>query len=155
MSGRSPSTRIAALSNLARGEQERRGPHHLEDLRGRAVGVLRRRECGQHVIAGVLSPVLDVVADLLVGPLQGILTDPIVVECPDLCVVHAERHSELLVVLLWDPEQVGDDQQREGSRIRRQELAPAVGDELVDVSIGQPPHEVLVLLQPLWGEQPG
>ena len=29
-----------------------------------------------------------------------------------------------------------------------------VGDELVDVAIGQPPHEVLVLLEPLGSQQP-
>src|ERR687884_95929 len=30
----------------------------------------------------------------------------------------------------------------------------AVGNELVDMAIGKPPHEVLILLQPLRGQQP-
>ena len=61
----------------------------------------------------------------------------------------AECLAEVLVVLLGHTEQVGDDQQRERLCVRREELALAVGDELIDVAVGQPPHEVLVLLEPL------
>ena len=59
------------------------------------------------------------------------------------------------MILLGHPEKVGNDQKRERPRVRRQELTLAVGDELVDVAVGQPPHEVLVLLQPLGRQQSG
>ena len=66
----------------------------------------------------------------------------------------AECFAELLVVLLGHAEQIGHHQQRERPGVGRQELTLAVGDELVDVAVGQPPHEVLVLLQPLGRQQP-
>ena len=58
------------------------------------------------------------------------------------------------MVLLRHPEQIGDDEQREGLRERADELAPAVGHELVELLVGQPPHERLVVLQALGRDQP-
>jgi hypothetical protein len=66
----------------------------------------------------------------------------------------AEGLAELLVVLLGHTEEVSDHQQRERPAVSGQELALPVGDELVDVAVGEPPHEVLVLLEPLGGQQP-
>ena len=51
-------------------------------------------------------------------------------------------------------EQVGDDEHGEGLRVRADELAPAVADELVELLVGEAPHELLVVLQPLRRDQP-
>ena len=53
------------------------------------------------------------------------------------------------MVLLRDAEEVGNDEQRERVGVVADELALAPCDELVDLAVGQPPYEVLVLLQPL------
>ena len=42
----------------------------------------------------------------------------------------------------------------EGPGVRRQELTLAVVDERVDAAVGQPPQQVLVLLQPLRRQKP-
>ncbi len=60
-----------------------------------------------------------------------------------------ELFAEGGAIILGYPEQVGDDQQCERSRELGDELALAVVDELVDLAIGEAPHEVLVLPQPL------
>ena len=46
----------------------------------------------------------------------------------------AEHVAELLVVLLGDAEQVGNHQQRERLCVRAEELAVAVGDEVVEAA---------------------
>ena len=56
-----------------------------------------------------------------------------------------ELGAEHLVIGLGHAEQVGDHEQRERARELADELALAVGDELVDLAIGEPPHERLVL----------
>ena len=55
---------------LAGGEQEGRRPHDRGDLRRAAVGVGREREVGEHVLARLAPPVLDVVGEPLVEPGQ-------------------------------------------------------------------------------------
>ncbi len=50
-------------------------------------------------------------------------------------------------------EDVGDGEHGEGLRVGADELAVAVRDELVDLSVGRPPHELLVLLEALRREQ--
>ena len=60
-----------------------------------------------------------------------------------------EAFAEPLVVRFGDPEQVGDDEHRERLRVRADELAAAVGNELVELSVCEPPHEGFVVLQPL------
>jgi hypothetical protein len=98
---------------LARGEQERRRPGHLDEFRRRSVRVLRRRQPGQDVVARVLPTVGEVGDELVVEPLERVQADVRAVEPPDLglrprCAQHV---AELLVVLLGDTEQVGDHQQ--------------------------------------------
>ena len=58
------------------------------------------------------------------------------------------------MVGLGHAEQVGDDEHREGLGVRADELAVAVGDELVELLIGEPPHELLVVPEALRREQP-
>ena len=62
--------------------------------------------------------------------------------------------AEPLVVLLGHAEQVGDDVESERSGEVADELALAALDELVDLAVGVPPHEVFVLAQPLRRDQP-
>ena len=46
-----------------------------------------------------------------------------------------------------DAEEVGDDEHRERLGVRADELAGASGDQLVELPIGEAPHELLVLLR--------
>ena len=62
--------------------------------------------------------------------------------------------DELIAVFPRHTQQVGDHQQREGSREPLDEITPARGQELVEHLIGEQPHGVLVLLEALWGDQP-
>ena len=70
------------------------------------------------------------------------------------CPEEAETLAEPTVIGLGHAEQVGDDQHREGLRVRADELAVAVGDELVELLVGEAPHERLVLLEPLRRDEP-
>ena len=58
---------------LAGGEQERRGPHDRGDLGDRAVGVGRQRQVGEHVLARLAPPILDVGGEPLVEPAERVL----------------------------------------------------------------------------------
>ena len=58
------------------------------------------------------------------------------------------------MVLFRHAEQVGDHEHGERLRVRVDELAAAVGDELVELLIGEAPHEVLVVLEPLRRDEP-
>ena len=51
-------------------------------------------------------------------------------------------------------EQVGDDQQGERLRVLLDELAPSRGEELVELTVGERPHERLVLLEAFRRDQP-
>ena len=66
----------------------------------------------------------------------------------------AEALAEPLVVGLGHPEHIGDDQHRERLRVRADELASAVEDELVELPVGEVPHERFVVLEPLRRHQP-
>ena len=65
-----------------------------------------------------------------------------------------ELGPEHLVIGFRHAEQVGDHEQRERTRELADELTLAVGDELVDLPIREPPHELLVLAQALRRDQP-
>ena len=60
-----------------------------------------------------------------------------------------EVGAELGVVALRDPEEVGDHEHRERARELADELAVAGVDELVELAVGEAPHERLVLAEPL------
>ena len=57
-----------------------------------------------------------------------------------------EALAEPLVVRLGHAEHVGHDEHGEGLRVGADELAAAVGDELVELLVGEAPHERLVVL---------
>jgi hypothetical protein len=58
------------------------------------------------------------------------------------------------VVCFRHAEQVGDDEEGERVRVLLHEIALAPRGELVDLAIGEPPHELLVLLETLRRDQP-
>ncbi len=60
-----------------------------------------------------------------------------------------EALAETLVIGLGNAEDVGHHQHGERLRVGLDELTVAGADELVDLAVGQPPHERLVLLEPL------
>ena len=62
--------------------------------------------------------------------------------------------AERLVIGFGNAEQIGDHHQRERVRVVADELALAAVEELVDLAIGELPHELLVLLQALRRDQP-
>ena len=64
-----------------------------------------------------------------------------------------EPRAEQLVVALRDAEQVGDDEHGERLAVLADELAAAAVDELVDLAVGEAPHELLVLAQSLRRDQ--
>jgi hypothetical protein len=71
----------------------------------------------------------------------------------------ASRHvNELLaqqrMVGFGHAEKISDHEQRERLRKRTDELAVAGGEELVELAVAQPPHEVFVLLEALRCDQP-
>ena len=142
---------------LAGGEQERRGAHDVDDLGRGAVGVGREREVGEHVVARLAPAVLDVLrrtgrratpsALWSMSPCSPAPTSPGVA-------AQAEALAEPLVVVFGHAEQVGDHEHGERLRVRADELAAAVGDELVELLVGEAPHELLVVLEPLRRDQP-
>ena len=102
---------------------------------------------------GCAAAVLDVAAEAVVEPLQRILRHfGLRAADPAAPVLAGQGGAEFLVVRLRDTEQVGDDEHGERVGVPRHELGPVAAHELVDLAVGQPPHEVLVLLEPLRGE---
>ena len=102
--------------------------------------------------------VLDVRGELLVEELERVVRQRPVAGAPTVPVLlprpGAELVAEQLVVALGHAEQVGDDEHRERLAVAADELAVAALDELVDLAVGEPPHELLVLAQPLRRDQP-
>ena len=142
----------------AGGEQVRRDAHGVGDLGQRPVGERRGREPGEHVVARIGPPVLDVGRELLVEVLEWCVLERLALRASEASLhspVPAEDVlAEAVAVVLGHAEQVGDDQQREGLRVLGDELALALGEELVDRLIGELPHELLVLLEPLGRDEP-
>ena len=66
----------------------------------------------------------------------------------------AEPLAEPLVIFFGHAEQVGDHEHRERLRVRADELAVAVADELAELLVGEAPHELLVVLEPLRRDEP-
>ena len=141
---------------LPGGEQERRRAHHRGDVRGAAVRVGGEGQIGHDVLAGLAPPVLDVGREPVVEPGQRVLDRDALLAGPDLAdgAGQAEPVAEPLMVLLGDAEQIGDGEHGERLGVGGDELAAAVGQEGVELLVGQPPHERLVVLEALRGDQP-
>ena len=106
---------------------------------------------------GFAPAVLDVRGELLVEVLQRTVGHRVVARAADRrrrSRTVQERLGELGVVVLGHAEQVGDDEQGERARELADELALAVGEERVELAVGEPPHELLVLLEALRRDQP-
>ena len=135
---------------LAGREQVGGNAHHVDDLGQRAVGERRGRETRDHVVLRVPPAILDVAGEPGVEELQRTMAHRLA-RASDSAPgpPRPELGPECLVICFGDSEQIGDDEQRERARELADELALAVGDELVDLTIGEAPHEVLVLAQTL------
>ena len=141
---------------LAGREQVGRDAHDVDDLGRRAVGERGRRQAGEHVGAGFPAAVLDVGRELLVEELERAVHHRVVAGAADRAATAAaarERGAEHLVIALGHAEQVGDHEHGERAGVLGDELALAVGDELVELTVRQAPHELLVLLQALRRDQ--
>ena len=132
------------------------GPHDVDDLGRGPVGVGREREVREHVVARLAPPVLDVLREPVVEPPERVELHVALLAHADLAGVaaQAEVFAEPPVILFRHAEQVGDHEHRERLRVRADELAAAVGDELAELLIGEAPHELLVVLEPLRRDQP-
>ena len=140
---------------LTGGEQVRGDAHDVDDLGCTPVGERRRREPGEHVVARALAPVLDVGRELFGEELQRAVRERLVAGAAQRAGAPAtDGVAEPFVIGFGHSEEVGDHEHGEGLGELADELARAVPDELVQLAVGQPPHELLVLLQPLRGDQP-
>ena len=139
---------------LAGGEQERRGAHDRDHVGRRSVGVLRERQVGEDVAPRLAAAFLDVRGEVVVEPPEGVHRHPalIVTELARIG-AEAEAGTEPLVLRFGNAEEVGDHEHRERLGVRADELAGAPGDQLVELTIGEAPHELLVLLQSLRRDQ--
>ena len=141
---------------LTGGEQERGRADDRNDVGGGSVRVGREGEVGQHVFARRAAPVLDVLREPVVEPSERVEVRFALRSGADRtgCRAQAEAFAEPAVVGFRYPEQIGHDEHRERLRVRADELAAAVGDELVELLIGEAPHERLVVLEPPRRDQP-
>ena len=137
----------------ARREQIRGDQHDVVDLGQRPVGERRVRQLGHHVVARLAPAVLDELREPLVEELQRLVLH-LAVGALGRLVVALELLAELLVLVFGNAEQVCDDEEGEGPRVVADELALAPAEELVDLAIGELPHELLVLLETLGRDQP-
>ena len=145
-----PSGRLPARREQVGGDQG-----DIPNVGHRPVGKGRGRQTGHHVVARLAAALLDVGGEAVVEELQRLVRHlAAVCAGPGIGVLALELGSEHVVIGFGDAEQIGDDEQREGLRVVVDELARAPGVELVDLTIGQLPHELLVLLEALRRDQP-
>ena len=108
-------------------------------------------------LRGFAPALLDVRGELLVEELERVVRERLVAGAAHgaglVARPGAEPLAEQLVVALRHAEQVGDGEHGERLAVPADELAVAAGDELVDLAIGEPPHEVLVLAEALRRDQ--
>ncbi len=135
---------------LASAEEEGCGSDDLEKRRDGSIGIGRRGQPGQDVFPCSATPFGDVATEEVVEVLQRVAADGCLVEGPDPGigrVAGTEVVAQLRAILLGYAQEIGDGQCREGSAVLAEELAMAVADELVELSIGERPDVVLVLLE--------
>ena len=139
--GQKPHRRLLTAGEEIGGNQ--RGVFHL----GRRA--IRERRCGQsgqHVLPRVLAAVLNVLTEPFVEELEGLVGD---------LLVHSRQPlPEERVIGFRDALEVGYDGQGEGLCVGAHHLARSLLDEPVEEEIGELPHEVLVLPEPLRRHEP-
>ena len=87
------------------------------------------------------------VGEVVVEPFQGVERLVLVAgaELARVGALQTETLAEPLVVGFGHAQEVGHDEHGERLRVRADELAAAAADELVELLIGEAPHELLVL----------
>jgi hypothetical protein len=139
---------------LSRSEEVGRDANDVDHLGRRAVGERRGREPGHDVVPWRSPAILDVGGEPVVEEFQRTVRHRVALGAAHRAIgPHAQLLPERLVVFLGNPEQIRDDEHRERRRVSIDELACAVGGELVDDLIGEPPHKFLVLPQALRRDQ--
>jgi hypothetical protein len=123
---------------LTGGEEERGGAHDVGHVGQGAVRVGGEGQVGEDVLARLSAPILDVPAEPVVEPRQGVEIPLGEVLGPDLPRRRAqpEPFSEALVVGLGHAEKVGHHQHGEGLGIGADELAAPFPHELVEQLVG-------------------
>ena len=139
---------------LTGGEEERRRTHDRGDVGSGAVGVLGEREIGEDVGPRLPASVLDVGREVVVEPGQRVESRHTLRAQLTGRSGEPEPLAEPLEVGLGHAQQVGHDEHGEGLGVGADELAAAVGDELVELPVGVAPHELFVLLQAPRAEEP-
>ena len=125
-SGRSPSSWSALASRRTvvswpGREQVRGDAHDVDDLGRRAVGERRGGEPGEHVVARLAPPILDVLGEPLVEELQRVVRHRVASVLP---IAPSRRRppscgAEHRVIRFGHAEQIGDDEHRERARRTR------------------------------------
>ncbi len=135
---------------LAGGENVGGHADDVDDLGEIAVRKPRGGQSRQDVVTRLAAAVLDVAAEAVIEPLQRVLGH-FGLRAADAAasVLAGEGATEFLVVRLRDAEQIRDDEHGERVGVPRDELGLVAPHELVDLTVGEPPHEILVLLEPL------
>ena len=108
---------------------------------------------GEHVVPRLLAALGDVASERVLEEGQRVTGDvaPLFLEPIELAV---EPGAESGHVIFRNAQEVSDHQAGERRCVLATELDLAVIDELVDLLVGEPPHEVLVLLHLLRREEP-
>ena len=148
----------------SRGEQARRGllpggeedggeAHHVHHLGELAVGEPDAGQLAHHVVARRGAALLDVAGEVGMQVREHLIAGVPALGVADVALLAPEPAAERLVVFARNPQQVGDHEQGEGPRVGGAELDLAAIGELVDQPVGEGPHELLVLLEPVRREE--
>ena len=136
----------------AGGEEVGGDQHDVVGFRQRSVRERRGGELRHDVVARFAASILDVVREPLVEELERLVRHLTALRSRPI--VALQLGAQRLVVGFRHAEQVGDDEEGERVRVLLHEVALAPRAELVDLAIGEPPHELLVLLESLRRDQP-
>ena len=142
---------------LLAGAEQVGGDHDdLVDFWQRAIGERCRRECGEHVVARLAAAVLDVAREPVVHEGEWI-RDQLVDAAPHrrvrLLLLADHLVAERGAVRFGDAEEIGNDDRGERLRELADEFALVLAEDLVELHVGPAPHEVLVVLEALRGDE--
>lgn len=127
---------------LPRREQKRGRFGDFDQLRCRAIGIDRSGHPGKDIVLRFAASFREVTHEPVVQVLQRVQTHRLPVEGTDAVAIRtlsSQRRQELGTVGLGNAQQVDDGRGGEWFCVLAQEFATAAFDELVDLTIDQPP----------------